>query len=165
MNRSLILIFTLMIAISSCLPTSPKSNRRNTSNNSSAGAVNTTSAAPPSTFPAAKYWFSGTTNVETITLNTDTQTVIYLRGSEIHNFLDSVAYYDNTLQKNIYQYDKSFCIVANYEINTVKTHLRARAVPIDFYNFSTGTKERLFRIDIPKEDDNTSGCQSQILLR
>ena len=149
-----------MIAISSCLPTSPKSNRRNTSNNSSAGASPTPPpAAPPSTFPAAKYWFSGTTNVETITLNADTQTVIYLRGSEIHNFLDSVAYYDNTLQKNIYQYDKSFCIVANYEINTVKTHLRARAVPIDFYNFSTGTKERLFRIDIPKEDDNTSGCQ------
>lgn len=182
-----------MFAITSCMPTSPKSNRKNTSNNSSAGATETPPpAAPPSTFLGAKYWFSGSTNVETITLNADTQTVIYLRGSQIHNFLSSVAYtyYDiNNQLQNFYQHDKSFCIVANYYTPGAENctgaatncggggcltratceadggvwsqgkQIRARAVPIDFYNFSAGSKERLFRIDIPKKDDNTSGCQ------
>ncbi len=142
------------------MPTTPKSNRRNTSNNSTDGATEPPPAAPPADFGGSKYWYSGSTSIAgTITLNADTQTIIYLRGSQVHNFLSSVAYYDSTQGKNIYQYDKSFCIVANYEINTVKTQLRARAVPIDFYNFTAKSKERLLRIDIPKKDDNNSACQ------
>jgi len=146
------------------MPTSPKSNRKNTTTNSSGAEATPPPAAPPENFGGSKYWYSGSSSIDgTITLNADTQTVVYLRGSEVHNFLSSflaISYDPVTdTSKNIYRYDRSYCIVANYEVNTVKTHLRARAVPIDFFNFSTGTKERIFRIDIPKGDDNSSSCQ------
>ncbi|TNF24925.1 MAG: hypothetical protein EP319_17450 [Deltaproteobacteria bacterium] len=160
MSKSFVLIMTFLFVLSACMPTTPKSNRKNTSSNTSTDGASPPPAAPPSDFGGSMYWYSGSTTIPgTITLKADTQTVVYLRGSLVHQFLDSVAYYDSFQNKNIYQYDKSFCIVANYEVNSTKVQLRARAVPIDFYNFSAKSKERLFRIDIPKKDDNTNACQ------
>ena len=150
----------MLIFLSACLPTSPKSNRRSTASGSTGNTDPVDTSNEDIDFSGRRlYWFASGLDVEgTATINGDTQEVIYIRGEAIHTYLSN----PNGSQFN---YDSTFCLVASYNTSGVKKHVRARAVPIDFYNFSLQKKERLLRVDLPKSTENGTSCGGLVYQR
>jgi hypothetical protein len=154
-------LIILFILISGCVPTEKANSSRKSSSSSTAKDGTTTKdAAPTATQSSSMFWFTNTViNGDAITLNLNTQNVIYLRGSSIQTFLESKD------KNGLENFNKVYCLVATYDHNvfvTAKKQLRARAIPIVFNNFSTGAKERLFRIDIPDASSNQAVCQGTV---
>ncbi|MBT3583873.1 MAG: hypothetical protein HN509_03120, partial [Halobacteriovoraceae bacterium] len=144
-----IIFLVLMVALSSCVPSSSGGKRtKKSDSSSSSGGVVGTPAPPVFNSDEDLFWFSDQKVTGTITINQNTQTVIYLRGDILHQFLENDS-----------NFTKAFCMVVSYTDATVKKHLRARAVPIAFTNFSTQSLERLLRIDIPEDGLNVDNCK------
>uniref|UniRef100_UPI00356875C8 hypothetical protein n=1 Tax=Halobacteriovorax sp. TaxID=2020862 RepID=UPI00356875C8 len=99
------------------------------------------------------YWFFDGEKVEgTITINQNIQTVGYLRGSTIHDFLNTDS-----------NSSKQYCLVGSYQDNSLpKNTLNVRAVPIVITNTSTASIERLFRIDFIEESVNSVQCGASV---
>lgn len=150
----------LLLVLTACIPTSPKSNRRSTAS----GSAGSTDAPDTSNenidFGGRRlYWTASGIDVEgTATINGNTSEVIYIRGEAIHTYLSNY-------EDGAYNYDRAFCFVASYNTSSVRKHIRARAIPIDFYNFTLQKKERLLRVDLPKEAENKSLCQGIVSQR
>lgn len=147
---STIIFIITAVLLASCVPSSPSKKRKSTSDDSSVKTNGGTSEEP--TFDSGEdlYWYSGSKIEGTITLNESTNTVIYLRGQELHDFL--------TVGTN---FSFTYCLVASYQDvdnDTNNEHLRFRAVPISFNNITTGVNEKLLRIDIPESTLNQSVC-------
>lgn len=140
--------------LTSCVPSQNSSGGRKRT--SGATSDDTTSPTPnPPTFSNASpaFWYSGNESFENIiTVNEDINTVVYLRGDSINTFLsqsfDGVNNNDNL----------TYCLVASYNGAGEKKNFRARAVPISFQNFATGSLERLLRVDLPDSSSNSATC-------
>ena len=74
--------------LSACVPTSPKSNRKSSSTGST-GNTETPENSGAIDFGGKRlYWFASGQEVEgTVTINSDIQEVVYLRGEAIHTYL------------------------------------------------------------------------------
>ncbi len=153
------LFFAMIFAIVSCVPTqegggAQRSSRGATSNPS----PTTTPNAPSFNNNGTLFWYSGTSSFDSIiTLNENTQTVIYLRGERVNSFLGS-SFDGTSLNK-----DRTYCLVASYNTAGAKQNLRVRAVPISIQNFQTNSQERLLRIDLPDANSNSSTCTGSAL--
>lgn len=156
MTRQILLtLFTLIIVtLQSCVPQGSSSGKRSTGGTTSNEAEETTNT-PDFDDDSEIYWSTGSvTYNNSITINEDINTVIYLRGQSIHDFLTT------TLDNSTVEFkDLNYCLVASYNTTGAKKNLRVRAVPISFRNLSTNTREYLLRIDLPEEDTSTSQCQ------
>ena len=71
----------------------------------------------------------------------------YLRGSVIETYLEDVGM------------SNTYCMVISYSEENSKSHLRYRAIPINFNNLSMGRVEKLFRIDVPDKKSSENFCQ------
>lgn len=143
-----LLMLSLIMLVPSCVPLeNQKTNERSVAEQS--GSSSPSSPVPsdsplPNNTPAL-YWFAGGDNSgTTIRVNESIQTVIYLRGQEVHSYLAL--------------HDRPHCLVINFIADGQKKHLRARAIPITFTPFGSGQTERLFRIDLPQTTDNQDLC-------
>jgi hypothetical protein len=96
------------------------------------------------------YWFSSTKTVGTITINKNSKNTYYIRGLNIHNYLNSK---DTT---GVYNYSRQYCLVGNFTNPATHKQIRARAIPI--YTISNNITERFLRIDFPVESDNSTAC-------
>ncbi len=95
---------------------------------------------------------------QSLTIDSNLNDVIYMRGSAIQNFLA-----DDDL------YSSKYCILINFRDlivsgSAVNLQLRGRAVPISFNNFSSGTAEKLFRLEFQDKSTNQASCQGNIAL-
>lgn len=147
--QNIIFILATTLFLQGCIASKPNNSRKSLSSS----VKNTNSTTTP-TFNSdeALYWFTSLKITGTITFNKNTDSIAYLRGQNVHNFLTSkdssgVAYYQN---------GKQFCVAANY--NGYK-QVRLRAVPIFISNYTTKSIERLFRIDIPSKQENEDTCK------
>lgn len=151
MKNSLNLLFILVfsLVLQSCIGAKPSTNRK-----SSANTVKTAATATTPTFAADEtlYWFTSTKILGTITINLNSENVVYVRGQNVHNFLIST---DPDAKVPYYQNNKNYCLVAKYD---GYKQLRVRAVPVFTNNFSTKVVERMFRIDIPNKAENQAAC-------
>lgn len=132
------------------------SNARKSSSTSSSSTSKTSSGTTSSPVFAAdenSYWFTTTKTVGTVTINKNSQDIIYLRGKLVHDFLSS-----KDLSGTEY-YRKQYCLVGNFSNTALYNQMRFRAVPI-YVTSSNKATERLLRIDIPSESDNTSLCNN-----
>jgi len=150
MNLTFIILTSLVILLEGCIQ-APSNIRKSTL--ASSTSSKTTASAPAPTFSNDEllYWFSAQKVPGTITINKSSQDIFYLRGKDIHNFLNSKD------SAGIEYFRKQFCLVGNFSTTAYK-QLRVRAVPI-FVTTSTKAVERLLRIDIPSSADNKSACQ------
>ena len=148
-----LLTFTALLVLTSCVPQQSAGGKRKSSSSSATGGSTDNDTSTPNTpdFTSSEgsvYWYSGNQNLEQImTINEDTQTVVYLRGEPVHNFL-------STDSNNSFTY----CLVLSYNSTDTEKNLRFRAVPLSFYNFTTSSQENLLRVDIPDETNNSSAC-------
>ena len=137
-KKTLLSLFTviLLLSLNACVPSGGTSSKRSTDGASSNEASETTQG-PEFDEEEGVYWYSGSvTYNNTITINENINTVIYLRGQPIHDFLTAEDE-DNDLEyKNL-----SYCMVASYNSVGAQKNLRVRAIPISFKNFTTNTKE------------------------
>ncbi|MCK5073015.1 MAG: hypothetical protein KAQ98_06280 [Bacteriovoracaceae bacterium] len=149
----LITIVALMLLLASCLPQSPNSGKRKTS--LPLTSLDTTPAANPTfTSDDALYWYSNTRVDGTITVNQDTQNRIYVRGSNLHNFLNGT---DSSGTSN---FTKTYCLVVSFNQNGAANQLRTRGVPIQYTN---GTSvEKLLRLDLPDRNENNALCKGDV---
>lgn len=148
-TKFLSFVFILTV-LSSCVADSGSSKKKASSastNNTNSGTTNTTP-----TFSDAQYWFSTEKVTGTVTVNKNSDNIIYLRGSNIHNFLNAVA--QNSTGFN---YTKQFCLVFGFASSQYK-QVRIKAVPISVTNYETKKIERLFRIDVPSIEESTAVC-------
>lgn len=150
-----LLFITSIILLQSCIQ-APSSGRKNSLTSSA------TTAAPKSGSPSgtlspsfasdeSTYWFTSAKVTGTVTLNKNTQDVLYLRGKLIHDFLNA----KDTSGSEYFR--KQYCIVGNFSSPSYK-QIRVRAIPI-YITTATKAIERLFRLDVPTNSDNTSACQ------
>lgn len=128
--------------------------------------TSTTSTTPSFTASQQLYWFSSGNEIQgTITISQNTKTVAYLRGKRVHEFLSSFPKGPNGIAtSDIANFNRNYCIVMSFDNELTKKQLRVRAVPIIQSNFSTGTIERLFRIDLAPElkSENQITCEGDL---
>jgi hypothetical protein len=109
------------------------------------GAVKKISASNDTTSNTSSnnelYWYDTARVDGTYTMNAATQSVIFLRGGLLHNFLNKD---NNDL--------KVFCLVQNYNSSGAQKQLRVRAVPVIAKNLKS------LRLDFPQEGDNQAFC-------
>ena len=153
LNLLFILIFTLFLQ--SCIGAKPSSSRKSISS-----SVKTPTNTNNPTFAAdeSMYWFTSSKILGTITVNLNSTSVIYLRGQNVHNFLNAPDVTASNLA--YYQNQKQYCMVGNF--GSLYKQLRLRVVPIFTNNFTTKVTERMFRVDIPNEAENKAACPGVI---
>lgn len=151
---SYLILFTLLL-LQGCIQA--PSNTRKSSLASSATATGNgktpTSGASYPTFALDEnlYWFNTAKITGTVTINKNSQDIIYLRGKYVHDFLNSKD------QSGIEYYRKQYCMVGNFSASATYKQVRLRAIPI-YVATSSKAIERLLRIDIPSSVDNASAC-------
>ena len=151
--KKVINIFILLFAVTlvSCVDAGSGGKRKTASSNQGATTDDIDDTNSEETLDA--YWFFNGQKIEgTITVNQNVQTVAYLRGNTIHNFLN--------INNNA---ARQYCLVGSYQDNSLtKNTLNVRAVPIVITNFSTNSIERLFRVDLIDESINSSQCAGPV---
>lgn len=151
-------LVALILALTSCVPTEEAGSRRSSRGATTTPVPTNTPNAPTFENNGSLFWYSGTSSFDSIiTLNENSQTVIYLRGEGINSFLGT-SFDGTTLNK-----DRTYCLVASYNTTGAKQNLRVRAVPISINNFQTNSVEHLLRIDIPDINSNSSTCSGNAL--
>ncbi|RPJ79293.1 MAG: hypothetical protein EHM20_01820, partial [Alphaproteobacteria bacterium] len=161
MKTILSYIFLLtVILLQGCIQ-APSNTRKTSlaSSASAAGGTKTGSASSP-TFATDEilYWFTTSKTTGTVTINKNTQDIIYLRGKSIHDFLNSKD------QAGSEYYRKQYCLVGNFPNPVLPTpptykQIRVRAIPI-YVTTSTKAIERLLRVDVPSSLDNSGACNN-----
>lgn len=147
--HNILFIILTTLVLQSCIAEKPANKKKSTT-----ASANTSTATPPAfASDEALYWFTSAKVTGTITVNQNSDSIIYLRGSNVHSFLLSI---DPTNNLAYYQNQKSYCLVANYGASYKQ--LRIRAVPTSVSNYKTQSLERLFRIDIPSRAENYATC-------
>jgi hypothetical protein len=122
-------------------------------NKKSSTVIKSTTTSPVSPVFAtdeALYWFTTQKVTGTVTVNLNSDSVIFLRGSSIHTFLTGLD------SSNVPNYQRQYCIIANY--GTSYRQLRVRGVPVAITNSTTKAIERVLRLDLPSEEENLSTC-------
>ncbi|PIP92477.1 MAG: hypothetical protein COW00_04180 [Bdellovibrio sp. CG12_big_fil_rev_8_21_14_0_65_39_13] len=140
------ILLILSLILSSCVPQQKGSAKKRTST-AATGGTTTATPTPSFTTTQSAYWYDGVAQSGALTVNQNTTTLFYIRGQKIHDFLSLTG--NST---------KVYCLVVDYNSASAKKQLRSRAVPISFNNLSTGTLERLFRIDAIEDSLNSSTC-------
>lgn len=149
-HKYLFIILTALF-LQSCIANKPATKKKSTT----AASTSNTPTTPTFTNDEGLYWFTSVKVTGTVTINKNSESVVYLRGSNVHNFLLST---DSSNNLPYYQSPNAFCLVGNY--GTATKQLRLRAVPIFISNYTTKTIERLFRVDVPSQSENASTCGS-----
>ncbi len=154
MKKTYLLLLILSLLVTSACVDQKAGGKRKTS---SAAVTNTDSeddgtSIDDTTAATDISWFNGSYITGTMTLNEDFETVVYLRGLSIHNFLST----DNNA-------NVTYCLVASYPTLAGKT-LRLKATPIIITNFTSNTKERLLRVDVPSKTDNQAACSGSVSI-
>ncbi|MFA6235750.1 MAG: hypothetical protein WC635_00375 [Bacteriovorax sp.] len=148
---SYVLLFTVFL-IQGCIQ-APSNARKG---KLSSSATTTTPTDTTSTSLTDVYWSTPTVVTGTVTVNKNSQDVIYLRGKSIHNFLNLKDL------SGVEYYRKQYCMVGNFTVPGTYKQVRLRAIPI-YIAASTTTVERMLRIDIPSSTDNSSACKNTTL--
>lgn len=152
---TIIFIFAAF-AMASCVPSSPSKKRKSSSDSTvkdNGAEVDNESAGDLA--GDIRWYFGGIENPDanglatSVTLNEDTNTVMYLMGSRIHDFLKIGS-----------NYSFNYCIVLSFQEATSKSHLKLRAVPGRYTSITTGYQENYLRIDIPERSINASQCDA-----
>lgn len=148
--HNILFILVTTLVLQGCIANSPATKKKTTT-----AAATTSNGATTPTFASdeALYWFTSLKVTGTMTINQNSESIVYLRGSNVHSFLLST---DSVTNLPYYQNQKSFCMVANFGASYKQ--LRLRAVPISISNYTTKSVERLFRVDVPSRAENFSTC-------
>lgn len=128
------------------------SSNRRTSKSSVVTTPSPTPTNPVFQSDESLYWFSAEKVTGTITVNKNSDSVIYIRGQNIHDFLTS----KDTSGEEYYR--KTFCVEANY--GGTYNKLKVRAVPIFISNYTTKAIERVLRVDLPSVSENDATCRA-----
>jgi hypothetical protein len=142
-----IIFILLCLALSACVPQSPKSGRKSAKASAIGADASPTPSAP--SFSGSIYWYNGQIINGTLDLPDTFSSVVYVRGESINNFLAQTTNAMNAV----------YCLVVGFNTTGAKDQFRARAVPITFNNFQTGQLERLLRVDV---NLSTSECQGNV---
>ena len=153
MVKQSLLYLLIFIGTISCVQTPSNTRKKNkdliTSNDPNS------IPAPPSFgngVTSAIAFFSSGQSAASITLNADTQNIIFLRGQSVHDFLKI-----ETNMKN-----KKYCLVVNYNFPGAAKQLRFLATATKFNDPATGIEERLYRIDLAQKATNKLLCDDSI---
>ena len=132
----------------------PSSTRKATVSSASTTASKGNTTTVPPTFAADEnlYWYTTSKIIGTVTINKDSQDIIYLRGKSVNDFLNSIDI------NGTEYFRKQYCMVGNFSNNNTYKQVRVRAIPT-YVTTSTKAIERILRIDIPSATDNSSACK------
>lgn len=145
--KTLLFTFICLVLLQGCM--AQNSGQKRASKKNDISNPNTTN--PPTFGPKqALYWFTSEAINGTLTVNANSENIIYLRGSYIHNFLTSKT------TSGIYQYQNpnAFCMVVNFPAPALPLRVKAIAISIAQNN----TLERLFKVNLPSTSENNSSC-------
>ena len=79
----------------------------------------------------------------------------YLTGTDIQNYLSTSTNFNNV----------NYCVAASFDIGGVIYELRARAVPISYYDFTKQQTVRVFRVDYPDATNSSSFCSGTLFIQ
>lgn len=145
------------IVFSSCVPSSPSSNRSSSNSRSTSGGnpddING-DPNPPVFTNSLNYIQNGsTTSTQSSRFPVDFSTGFYLRGTAVDNFLKQ----DNNSQK-------VQCLVARFPTSVGNELITLALRPQNFYNFSTESREDYYLVEPNNTANNVSFCQKTGLI-
>ncbi len=144
--------FILLLQLVSCLPKASQSNRLDSNS-----TTDTTDDTTIVTHPYGVYWTSSQNFPTSIAINSDIDTAIYLRGTQIDKFLrNNLNYYvaSNKLM--------TYCAVFNFSSVGAEKQLRIQAIPQQIIGLD-GKSERRFRILFDNDKNtNFNSCQGDV---
>ncbi len=150
-QKYLFIIFSALF-LQSCIANSPATKKKVTTT----ASTSSNPAGPNFKSEDAIYWFTSVKENNVLTVNKNSENVVFIRGASVHNFLMST---DSISKLPYYQSPKAFCLVGQFgKIEAGYKQLRLRAVPIFKTDYSTKITERFFRIDIPSASENSETC-------
>jgi hypothetical protein len=143
----------LLVIVSSCIPTSPKSNRSSSSQQSGANPGNNPPGDPVFNDQLNFFQNGSIQSSSTFSLNIDYGDSYYLRGPEIDNFL---GLDNNTEQVH--------CLVSYFPTSTTNKLLVTAATAGNFYNFQTQSQEDYLLLSPNAKNTNQTFCQTSGLI-
>lgn len=152
-TKNYILLLLSLIILSGCMGNATNGKRK--AKNSSNSTTDKTTNSPTFTSSQALYWFTTQSIQGTLQVASSNDTVVYLRGSYIHNYLKA------TNTEGIVNGDSTnpYCIYIKLADSTCdKNALRVRAVPMKVNDVINNTVERIFKISLANNAENNSGC-------
>ena len=141
------LIVLLLLLVSSCMPTA--SVTRGNSAASSGDSDGTTTSTPTS----LTWNYLGSVDT-TITIDSSNLNTAYLVGTGIETFLATSTNFT----------DQNYCLSANFVKDSVTYDLRARVVPISYYDFTLKRTVRVFRVDFPDTTNSSTFCSGTLFV-
>ncbi|MDO9184140.1 MAG: hypothetical protein Q7U04_17130, partial [Bacteriovorax sp.] len=149
--KTLSSLFLLILFLSvGCVP-APSNIRKSSVTSSATTTKNGNNIYPTFASDESLYWFTTNKVQGTVTLNKNSQDIIYIRGKAVHDFLSAKD------SSGTEYYRKQYCMVGNFSTIAYK-QVRVRAIPI-YVTTSSKAIERLLRVDIPSGTDSTSACK------
>lgn len=148
-------ILLIVILLQGCIQAPSNTRKNSLASSASAPSGSKTGTGNSPTFASDEnlYWFTTVKTTGTVTINKNTQDIIYLRGKSVHDFLNSKDQFGSEF------YRKQYCLVGNFLTPATYKQIRVRAIPI-YVTTSTKAIERLLRVDIASNSDNTSACNN-----
>lgn len=152
-TKNTFLLFLSLIILSGCMGSATNGKRK--SKTSSSSTTDKTTNSPTFTTSQALYWFTNQSVQGTLQVASSSDTVVYLRGSYIHNYL-SATDSNGELNGNS---SNPYCLYIKMTDSTCdKNALRVRAVPMKVNDVVNNTVERIFKISLANNAENSSGC-------
>jgi hypothetical protein len=145
-------LLALLFFFVSCMPTTQvaRTNSASTSTNNGSGTTPTTN------IPAsATTWNYLGANSTGITLNSSNLNTAYIAGSVAETYLSTTTNFSNA----------DYCVSTRFNLGATTYELRARAVPISYYDFTAKRTVRIFRVDFPDVTNSTSLCGGSLRVQ
>ena len=137
-------LLALLFFFVSCMPTTQVARTNSAATSTSKPAPTTTTPIPTS--PTT--WNYLGSNSTSITLNSSNLNSAYIAGSVAETYLSTPTNFTNA----------EYCVSTRFNLGATTYELRARAVPISYYDFSAKRTVRILRVDFPDVTTSTALC-------
>lgn len=142
------LFLLIVLTLQGCIQAPSNTRKSSLASSATTTATGTTTAAVDGDL----FWYTTTKITGTITINKNSEDVVYLRGKQVQDFLISKDL------SGVEYYRKQYCLVGNFTAPATYKQMRLRAIPIS--TTTAGKTERLLRVDVPSTSENTSVCNN-----
>lgn len=144
----------LLVGLWGCLQSNSNKDRPKARNTFKTTTTPSPEVSPTITDDEDKiYWYLRSKIIGAITINRNDQSVVYIKGNLVNSFLNT----DSNFSKN-------YCLVVELNLGSSSSirQVRLRAVPIMLTNFTTSSKDRIFRIDLSTPVESSAQCQGTV---
>lgn len=154
------IFFFILLLQGACIPQSTSSGRKTSGQPSTGDDTNQTNNNNEVNTGDIRWYTSGQYYSGPLTVSVSATDNLFLRGTGVDSWLNIQD------ENGVRHFDKALCLIITFDTQSgqVKRHLRLRATPMNYTDFSTGKTEKLLNVDLYRSDENRAQCQGSLTL-